>query len=195
MGLPNCHGLRESITYQPSVKGTHFHYRQLQTQFCFTPTCKFLKLLCVIFHFWILPHCFSFPLTVSLEPVSACSRAHHIFSVQWETQRPHIAIQSPEQSTPALCKALSWIWTRTVVLSLLGWLPLMLATGRLQLRLSERLSPHLGSYLLSVHCELTCKYPLGHGSFRGADGKRQELWGASRDQDTRSGYSEGGSGV
>lgn len=76
-------------------KRNTFSLQALQTQFCFTPTCKFPELLCVIFHFWIFPNLLSFLLLISLEPIGACSRAQqHILSKQWETQPPHIPIQA-----------------------------------------------------------------------------------------------------
>lgn len=78
---------------QAQCKRNTFSLQALQTQFCFTPTCKFPELLCVIFHFWILPNLLSFFLIISLDPIGACSRAQqHIISKRWETQPPHTPI-------------------------------------------------------------------------------------------------------
>lgn len=89
------------------------------------------------------------------------------------TTYPHT---SPERSAPAPCKALSWIWARTVVFRLWDWFPLMLATSRPGVWLPEHLFLiSVATCFLVFHFKFTYKYPLRHRSITTADHKHQEL--------------------
>lgn len=175
MGLPNCHRLRESSSYQPSVKGTHFHYRHCKHN------CVSLLLAnswsSFVLFFILNPSKFTFIPSHNFIGAHRCLLVEEHNTMDFPSDgkhNHHISPYKPWALRPAPCKALSRIWARTVVFRLWDWFPLMLATSRPRVWLPEHLFLISGATcFLDFHFKFTYKYPLGHRSITTADHKHE----------------------